>query len=385
MRPDTAMADRKQTVREAAREWLNAGWIDHDTYQGIEKKYADDRMRTGVAFRILFFVLTLVAIGGMLGAIYVSANDEMLVAGCSLLAGVSCWGITEYLILSKKRRQGGIEAAFSAAAIVNLTIGLGVFLLRSHWIHDDSAARFVLLSLSLLTGAAAWNWGYWPYSVLSAGSLFLLVLSLPGDRFIWIALTILIYPWLVRGCDSPKLPPSLRKCAAAFLITAIGTLYVVINIYLAGSHSLDLFHRIAGLPRWLSILLTAALPIIVFAVGVIKRRRLFLVLGFLLGLSSLITLRFYIHVAPLWVVATGAGILLLCTAGALRRFLDSGANKERNGFTAALLTERPEKHRGVEILASIATLTPGAAPASENPQYRGGGGEFGGGGASGEF
>jgi hypothetical protein len=385
MRRDTAIADRKQSVREAAQEWLNAGWIARDAYQSIEKMYADDRVRTGTAFRILFFILTLVAISGILGAIYVSVDDAMPVAGCALIAGVSCWGITEYLILSKKRRQGGIEAAFSVAAIVNLTIGLGVFLFKSHWIHDDSAIRFVLLNLSLLAGAAAWNWGYWLYAVLSTGLLFSLVLSLPGDRLLWIALTIIIYPWLVRGCESPKLPPSLRKCVAAFLVIAIGSLYVAINIYLADRHTLDLYHRTAALPRWLFILLTAALPIIVFAIGVMKRRRLFLVLGFLLGWCSLITLRFYVHVAPLWVVVTGSGILLLCTAGALRRFLDSGVNRERNGFTAAPLAERPERHRGVEMLASIATLTPSAAPASENPQYRGGGGTFGGGGASGEF
>jgi hypothetical protein len=49
------------------------------------------------------------------------------------------------------------------------------------------------------------------------------------------------------------------------------------------------------------------------------------------------------------------------------------------------LAERPEKLRGVEILASVATLTPNAAPTSENPQFQGGDGEFGDGGASGGF
>jgi hypothetical protein len=385
MRSDSALADRKQSLREAAQEWLNAGWIARDAYQRIEKMYADDRVRTGIAFRILFFVLTLGAILGILGATYVLADDGMLAAAFGVISGIVCWGVTEHLVVTKKRRQGGIEAAFSAAAVINLMIGLVIFLFKSHLVHDASFFRIALFALSLLAGAAAWNWGYWPYAVLSAGSLFWMVLSLPGNNLIWMMLTIFFYPWLARACDSPKLPPSLRKCSAAFMITMIATLYVAINIYLADHHSLDLFHRTASLPRWLFMFLTAALPVLVFAIGVMKRRRILFVLGFLLGLLSLITLRFYVQVAPLWVVVIGAGILLIAFAGALRRYLDSGVDKERAGYAAVPLTERPEKHRGVEILASVVTLTPDAAPANESPHYRGGGGEFGGGGTSGSF
>ena len=131
--------------------------------------------------------------------------------------------------------------------------------------------------------------------------------------------------------------------------------------------------------------LTATLPCVVLFIGIVGRRRLFLILGFGFALFSLITLRMYVHVAPPWVVLTGAGILLLIVAGLLRRFLDSGVNGERAGFTAAPLTEPQEKHRGVEILASVATMTPSAPAAAENSQFHGDGGQFGGGGASGNF
>jgi MFS family permease len=383
MRLDTALADRKQSVRGAAQEWLNAGWIGRDAYQRIETINADDRVRTGTAFRILFFILTLAAIMGFLGAICVLADDDM--AALALVAGIACWGITEYLILKKKRRQGGIEAAFSVAAIISFTIGLAVFLFKSHLFQDDPAIKIVLSALSLLTAAAAWNWGYWPYMALSAGSLFFAAMDMPGDRLAWIILTIVLYPWLVRGCDSHKLPPSQRKCAAAFLFTIMVALYAAINIWVLDNHMIGGHFRTASNHRWLYILLTAALPIIVFAIGVLKRRRLFLILGFLLGLLSLITLRMYVHLVPLWVALTGAGMFLLAIAGALRRFLDSGVNRERAGFTADPLAERLDRHRSVEMLANIATLTPSKAPASEPSQFQGGGGEFGGGGASGSF
>lgn len=385
MRVDTAMADRKQSVRNEAQEWMDAGWIGREAFQRIQGMYADDRVRAGITFRTLFFILTLAAILGILGPLYIFAHEDVLVAIIALFAGATCWGIGEYLILSKRRRQGGIEAAFSAAAVINLAIGLAILIFKSHAFHGDSEIGIVLFILFLLAGAAGWNWGYWPYMVFSAGLLYFCVQSLPEYRLIWMVLVICIYPWLVRGWNSPSLPPSQRKCCAAFLLTSIVASYAAVNIFLADHHDLELFHRTAIFPRWLHMLLTAILPTLVFATGAKKRRRHFLVLGFLLGLLSLVTMRFYVHVAPLWMVLTVAGILLLACAETLRRYLDSGADKERGGYAASPLAARPGKHRGVEILASVATLTPDASPASENPRYHGGGGEFGGGGASGNF
>jgi hypothetical protein len=387
MRSDAASADRKQSVREAAQGWLNAGWIERDAYQRIEVIYTDDRVRTGVAFRILFFVLVFAAIMGFFGAICALANDEILAAVFALVSGIACWGITEYLILAKKRRQGGIEEAFSAAAIICITLGLALLLFESRLAPGDASIKIILLAFSLLTGAAAWNWGFWPYMVISAGALFFVIGPLPGGRFVWLLLTSISCPWLLQSSNSFKLPPSLRKCAAASLATIILALYASMNIYVA-DHPASVWPSLHGVqagPRWLYITLTAIVPIIVFVAGVLKRQRLLLILGFLLGLFSLVTLRMYVHLIPLWVALTASGILLLTIAGVLRRFLDSGTHRERAGFTADPLAERPEKHRGVEILASVATMTPNTPSSPEDPRFQGGGGEFGGGGASGGF
>jgi hypothetical protein len=186
-----------------------------------------------------------------------------------------------------------------------------------------------------------------------------------------------------------KIPPSLRKCSTAFLAVGLLAFYTAVNIYLLDKQVLTgfLYYSYADefFPRWLSISFTATLPCVVLFIGIVGRRRLFLILGFGFAFFSLITLRMYVHVAPPWVVSTGAGILLLVVAGLLRRFLDSGVNGERAGFTAAPLTESQEKHRGVEILASVATMTPSAPSAAENSQFHGDGGQFGGGGTSGNF
>jgi hypothetical protein len=389
MKPDAALADRKQSVRDAGREWLLAGWISENAFQSIAAMYPDDRVRVGPVFRLLFFVLTLAAILGVIFALYSLIDSEKPIAIFALIAGIACWMTANHLIGSKKRCQGGIEAAFSLAAIINLMIGPAILLLDSHLMHANSVIILLLFFFAILSGVAAWTWGYWPYSAFSAALLFFAVTSFPPGRVFWIIIVVVLYRWLLRSCDSVQIPPSLRKCSTAFLAVALVAFYAAVNIYLLDTHVLTgfLYHNYADefFPRWLSISLTATLPCIVLFIGIVGRRRLFLILGFGFALFSLITLRMYVHVAPPWVVLTGAGILLLIVAGLLRRFLDSGVNGERAGFTAAPLTEPQEKHRGMEILASVATMTPSAPAAADNSQFHGEGGQFGGGGASGNF
>ena len=389
MKPDAALADRRQSVRDAGREWLRAGWINENAFQSIAAMYPDDRIRVGLVFRILFFVLTLAAILGVIFALYSLIHGEKPIAVFALIAGIACWMTAHHLIGSKKRVQGGIEAAFSLAAIVNLMTGPAILLLDSRLMHTNSAIILLLCFFAILFGAAAWTWGYWPYMALSAGLLFFAVVSLPPGRVCWIIIVVVLYRWLIRGCDSIQIPPSLRESSTAFLAVALLAFYAAVNVFLLDQHVFtDLLHYGHAdefFPRWLSVSLTATLPCVVLFIGIVGRRRLFLILGFAFALFSLITLRMYIHVAPTWVVLTGAGILLLIVAGLLRRFLDSGVNAERAGFTAAPLTEPQGKHRGVEILASVATMTPSAPSGAENSQFHGDGGQFGGGGASGNF
>ena len=186
MKPDAATADRRQSVREAGREWFHAGWIDEIACKSIAEIYPDDRVRVGPVFRILFFVLTLAAIMGAAGALYSLIDHEKPIAVLALAGGLACWATANYLIGPKKRRQGGIEAAFSLAAIVNLMIGLTIFLFESHWMHDRATIILLLFLFALLFGAAAWVWGYWPYMALSAALLFFAVITLPAGRLLWI-------------------------------------------------------------------------------------------------------------------------------------------------------------------------------------------------------
>jgi uncharacterized membrane protein YgcG len=103
------------------------------------------------------------------------------------------------------------------------------------------------------------------------------------------------------------------------------------------------------------------------------------------GIASLVTLRHYVHLAPLWALLTASGALLMIAVFALRRYLDSGPDQERHGFTAEPLFEDLRRQRLLEAGAAVLSLSPEARPLHQEPGFTGGGGEFGGGGSSSEF
>jgi hypothetical protein len=132
-------------------------------------------------------------------------------------------------------------------------------------------------------------------------------------------------------------------------------------------------------PRWFFITTTALLPGVVLAFGVRTRRRLLVNAGLLMGVASLVTLRFYVHVAPLWVVLTVAGGVTVALIFFLRRLLASGPAQELSGFTAEALFENLARRSVLEVGASVSILSPAAGEAAREEPFKGGGGTFGGG------
>ena len=91
------------------------------------------------------------------------------------------------------------------------------------------------------------------------------------------------------------------------------------------------------------------------------------------------------HLAPLWVVLVAAGAALILGALWLNRRLRLAPDGERAGFTAAALSSSG-KTGNLTVAAVVAGMAPGAQPdPARQGDFSGGGGRFGGGGASGEF
>jgi hypothetical protein len=390
MTPAAAQADRNAAVQAAAFAWKQAGAIDEASLAALAAAYPDDRQGVGPVFRALLFLFTLIAINGALGfvvAVIGSIPALLLVFGVGLIAA------TDYQIHGMRRALGGIESATSLEGLGTLTGFFGWLCFATLKLPDEHAFLATFLVAALLLAAAAWRWGYPIYAGLAMAALLGSLAFLPHGRLLWILVPLVMALPLARGSGSARLPPALRAgCAAALAVGLIG-LYLAVHF---GSFDYGLIeivshagrsHPLAanGGLRGLAIAATALVPLVYLAIGLRSRRWVFLILGLGTAVASLVTLRWYVHLAPLWVVLTLGGAALVAVVFALRRYLDSGAEKERHGFTAEPLFEDMARRRLLEAGAVVVSLSPDARTVHEEPKYTGGGGSFGGGGASSDF
>ncbi|HEX9943242.1 MAG TPA: hypothetical protein VGG03_14575 [Thermoanaerobaculia bacterium] len=399
MKPDAARADRSAAVRSAARSWKKADAINDATLSAIEATYPDDRVRVGPVFRILLFLFTLLAVNAGFGLFWLlfldSASEKDAALGWStILFGLALAAFTEFQLGSLRRSQGGTEAATSLAALGYLIAGSGWLLFEKFDLPEEIAFKVLLLVAALLLGAAAWRWGYALYAGAASAALLACLAALPGGRVLWIAVPAVTAPLLVRLSDSARLPPAHRGSCKAALGVALAGLYVALHL---GSFESGLIEEIGRFGRnpgsastssllwWLSAAATALVPVVYLAVGIRTRRYPFLLLGLGTGIASLITLRYYVYLGPPWAILTVSGAALVAAVFALRRYLDSGPARERAGFTAEPLFEDIGRQRLLEAGAAVVSFSPEARPVRDEPRFAGGGGEFGGGGSTGEF
>jgi MFS family permease len=390
MTPRMARADRNGTVRSAATSWRRAGAIDDRALAAIEKAYPDERQGVGPVLGALLFFFTLISIGGALGFFSVigDAPKKDFFPVLLLLFGAGLVIATDFQVTRMLRARGGVEAATSLAGI-GFLVGFAFWICwKGGWKEDHSFAA-MFLATALLLAMAAWRWGYPLYAGAATAAFLWSFVAFPGARLVWIVLPLLVAPVLTRLSESPRLPPSHRDSCAFALGVALAGLYTAVHLGSLDSRLLeDWYHgKLLASPilRGLSIAATALVPATYLAVGLRSRRYVFLLLGLGTGVASLVTLRYYVHLAPLWVILILSGAALVAAVLVLRRYLDSGPGKERNGYTAEPLFEEMGRRRMLEAGAAVVSLSPEARPVHEEPKFAGGGGSFGGGGASSDF
>ena len=221
--------------------------------------------------------------------------------------------------------------------------------------------------------------GYWTSShaaqhvivaVLYAAGLFIIVKVRRGYRFTYFNLEYSI--------------------AEALLWLGI---YVAMNLQLSSPDLLGQWwgsaRASAAFPRWFywtTWVLTWCLPPVVLARGLRQKDRLVIAAGAIVSMLTLITNKPYLswprHVWDLMLL----GALLIGVALFIRRWLAGGPGEVRSGFTARRLSGKEKSWLNVATTA-IGTATPGLiAPRPESgSDFRFGGGDSGGGGASSEF
>lgn len=384
-------AARRAEVRSIARAWHDAGAIDAATLERIEATYPDDRPRMARAWRVLVFVIVTVAANALFFAVATLSHRESGAAPWLVFAVVLA-AATELLLHRSRIGENGSAAATSFWAVTYAIVGCALAGQGDSAREWETAITVALLFGTLLFAAACWRWGFAAYGIFSAIAFFLLLARFPPGRLAWLvagAALLVVAPRLqARG----SLAPPHRRAAAGVLVVAAAAVYAAVNRYSLDQHSIEAMRRGGGtFPEpspgvaALSAAATAVLPLLLILWGLRSRRSLVLDVGAVSAALSLVTLRYYVHLAPLWILLVGAGGALVLAALGLGRWLRRAPGEERGGFTARRLFS--DSRSGLETAAVVAAFAPDAAPApaKEPGAFTPGGGRYGGGGASGEF
>jgi hypothetical protein len=384
VRAEWVKAERDGEVRQAAYSWRDASAIDGATLSAIEAAFPVVWRKPALLWgALLSFFVTLFAVG-LLVSLGVAHDLEWK---AFLLGG----GLA---FLADRVRQSpstvGAASAGPAAfwAVICLLIGIGQAM---RW--SGSSETTLLLAGAAAWSAASWRWGYPTFAVFAAIFFLLLLGRFSPGRLLWLVLGTVLAVACARLLDRPALAPSHRRGAAGILVVSLAAVYTAVNLYALDHRFVErmsapgrgLPDATAGAVRVLAAIGTAAFPLLLLGWGIRARRTLLLDAGIVSAALSIATLRFYVHIAPLWAVLSVAGFGLICLALGIHRWLARSPARQRGGFTADALFEDKEKQQALGALSAV-SLAPEARIASPEPgRYSGGGGSFGGGGSSGTF
>jgi len=378
-------AERDNEVRQAARTWRNAGATDDPGLAKAEELFPAPWPDPSLLWSVLAFFFVSLAVAGLFSAIAIASGGHAI-AGVAFLMAVVLAAAAEILRPSATGSASASGAAAAFWSVAFLMIGSAD---AAGW--GEHGVTLVLFVGAAAFAAAAWRWGYPAFAVFSAAFFFFLLARSAQGRALWLVLGSALAAACVPLLDRPALAPSHRRSAAWVLAICLIAVYVAINPYSLDRGSLEAISfphvsavQPSALLRVLAALGAAALPLGLLAWGIRSRRSPLLDLSIVFAALSLATLRYYVHIAPLWSILTLAGGGLIALALSLHRWLDRAPGRERRGFTADALLEDEGKQQVLGSVATALTLAPEAASAPKPAPgaFRGGGGASGGGGSS---
>jgi hypothetical protein len=391
MRPDSVAWERAAEVRGAASGWRQAGFIDESAERAVQAIFPDPCVTPSAVWRVLTAGAVAAVILFTFGAFAVAVrwSSAATQAGLLLFAG-ACLVATDRLEASPRLARRGAAGATALLGVGFLLAGLALFLGETLRLRLDDGIDLLLIASALAWAAGCWRWGNPLFAALAAASLFLFLARLPHGRLLWLLAGAALAGVATRRLDAAAWSPSHRRSAAVLVVGGIVAVYAAINAYSLDARLLESFARFSperGI-RWpeagvLAAVATAVVPVAVLAWGVGSRRTFLLDTGIVLAACSLLTLRHYVRVAPLWAVLVAAGAAAVILALAVERMLRRAPEREIGGFTAEPLFSDERRQRSLEVIPVVAALAPAAS--GDRPGFAGEGGRFGGGGATEKF
>ena len=401
MRIYSASSEETLRVRKLLKDWVGEGYLAKAQYQVLEQETVSDLRTCNIFLRLVLFLFTLIIVGAGAGLFFVAflpRSSEQTTAVFLLIFAAVCYAAAEAAASRTRLYRYGIEEALAVCAVGFLCAGMqfALFSGGSYSPRPDAIKSLVPASGAVFS---LWIWRRFGFSYAFLAAM-IFVIFLPGY---WTssreAQHVIIAVFYATGLVAVASVRSRRRfnyleetysLVEAFLWLGI---YLAINLQLSSltlsprwwwgsTRAASEFARPFYWGTW--VLVWCLLPI-VLARGIRLKDRFVIAVGAIIATLTLVSNKPYLG----WPRHTWdpmlLGILLTGVTVFLRRWLARGPGGIRHGFTAARLSGKDKQwiNVGAAVPGLLVPQTPGPQPSS--PDFRFGGGQSGGGGASGDF
>ncbi|MDZ4185085.1 MAG: hypothetical protein U1D97_08930 [Desulfuromonadales bacterium] len=400
-----AQGEERVQVVEESRRWEEAELISPAQAAAVRERYRPELVRVNLFIRILLAFFTAIGVVALvaLPAVLLRVEQTGVTLLFLLFAPLCAWVADRQLIHGRRLHRCGAEEMLLFMAVVFLALAIGIPA------HDlgRSVERWSWLAAHgiILIGATglAIRYGYALAALGAVAALAALPFHLadalhwyrPGwSRVILFLLLVTLGIWAQRRLGQREgLPRGTIWSLETVRLAALAGIYLDVNLF---AHRLLWLDWLGWMPGtsggnwsapWVDPIyaaLTALLPVAAVGLGIIHRDRALLWCGVFTGTASIFTLKYFYHLGYLAEQLTIAGLVLGGLAFGLLRWLQSGPDRRRGAFTAEPLLEPRLYGLDTEALAAIQPLAP-TPKEDQSGGFRGGGGEFRGGGASGSY
>jgi hypothetical protein len=386
----------QEAMQDAASRWFRRQLLTAAQHQAIIAAYQPDFYRPGRLLRIGLVLFTCVGVAGATAflALFGAAArlEDFRLLGWAVALG--CLGTQEAVIREFRHYRSGADSALLYIGLVALALLLAEaadHLLPPGGTYSSGfgSPHYALLLLPILALLllATLRYADW----LVAAVAYVVLLAVLANWLLQLAIGRLLLPFalMLTAVGAYALLRRLRQrpdylyyrpCLQVLEVLTLATFYLASNYYMVreGNAEISGLYTSVQVPLApLFYLFTAIIPLVYIAVGLRKRRRLWLLTGLAAAAFSLFTLRYYRAVLPPEMAAVLAGAFLLILAVWAARYL----RPARHGLTSLPDADQPS-HLNLESLVVAQTAQ---VPQAPTPGFEFGGGRSGGGGADGVY
>lgn len=381
--------EQKVRLRDALRDWTKAGLLEPDQESRLQTELAVPLRRTGLMLRIGLALFTFVIVGASVGLVFFTLNprSETSVGVILGVLGVVSLAAADAVVARFHFYRHGVEEALAVSAVALLGPAASLLALgatNSRLI--DPCVAFGLVVAAVVSAGIYRRFGFqyaWVGAMVCAALAPAPIGSLSRPVQHLLAIAVFAVGFVVaRAMRAGAREEQLQEDAEMFQAASLAGAYLAINIYASvfpwpGQIVVPWF-------KWATYIATWLLPIWGLQVGIRERARRVVDASLALAVLTLMTNKAYLGLPgkpwdPMLLGAVLVGVALF-----VRRWLSSGPDGARAGYTAAQLLESEGRALQLASLAS-ATVQPGPIGESSPTHTEFDGGRSGGAGAGADF